>query len=87
MPCNVPCMKTTATLSSKGQITIPAWARRQLGVGPGDRVVLRQEGDKLVLEPAARSVQSLRGALRGVYGEDPDRWLRDLRQEWETTPR
>lgn len=76
-------MKTTATLSSKSQITIPAWARRRLGIGPGDRVVLREEGDRLILEPAARSVRSLRGALRGVYGDDPDRWLEDLRREWE----
>jgi AbrB family looped-hinge helix DNA binding protein len=76
-------VKTTAILSSKSQITIPAWARRQLGIGPGDRVVLREEGGRLVLEPAARSVRSLRGALRGLYGEDPDRWLEELRREWD----
>jgi AbrB family looped-hinge helix DNA binding protein len=29
---------TTATLTSKGQITIPALVRAELNVGPGDRV-------------------------------------------------
>ncbi len=76
-------MRTTATVSSKGQITIPAWARRRLGIGPGDRVVLREEDGHLVLEPAARSVKDLRGALRGAFGEDPDRFLDELRTEWE----
>ncbi len=76
-------MRTTATVSSKGQITIPAWARRHLGIGPGDRVVPWEEGDRLVLEPAVRSIRALRGALRGAFGEDPDRWLADLRHEWE----
>jgi len=76
-------MRTTATVSSKGQITIPAWARRRLGIGPGDRVVLREEEGRLVLEPAVRSVRDLRGALRGAFGEDPDRFLDELRAEWE----
>lgn len=82
--CPVPwrAVKTTATVSSKGQITIPAWARRRLGVGPGDRVVLREEGDRLILEPAARSIRELRGVLKGAFGRDPDRFLRDLRREW-----
>ncbi len=36
-----------------------------------------------MLEPAVRSIRALRGALRGAFGEDPDRWLADLRHEWE----
>lgn len=76
-------MKTTATLSSKSQITIPVWARRRLGIGPGDRVALRVEEDRLILERAEDSVHRLRGALQGVYGEDPDGYLRELRGEWE----
>ncbi len=73
-------MDSTATLSSKSQITIPAWARRQLGLQPGARVRLRLEGDHLVLEPVHRAVAQLEGSLRGVY-DDPDAYLDELRED------
>ena len=76
-------MKTTATLSSKSQITLPAWARKQLGIGPGDRVALRVEDGRLILERVEDPVRRLRGALRDVYGDDPDGYLRELRREWD----
>lgn len=76
-------MRSTATLSSKSQITIPAWARRRLGIGPGDRVALRVEHGTLLIQRLDQPVRRLRGALREVYGEDPDRYLRELRREWE----
>lgn len=78
-------MKTTAVLSSKSQITIPVWARRRLGIGPGTRVSLRIEDGKLVLERAEAPLEGLRGTLRAAYGEDPDRYLRTLRDEWNRT--
>jgi AbrB family looped-hinge helix DNA binding protein len=36
----------TSTISSKGQVTVPAKVREQLGLGPGTRVVfeLREDG-------------------------------------------
>ncbi len=76
-------MKTTATLSSKSQITIPAWVRERLGIGPGDRVALRVENGTLLVRRLDQEVRSLQGALRGIYGDDPDEYLRGLRREWE----
>ena len=76
-------MKTTATVSSKGQITIPVWARKRLGIGPGDKVALRVDDGKLVVEQVGEPARKLRGALRGVYGEDPDGYLKELRREWK----
>ena len=55
---------STATLTSKGQLTLPREVREALRVGPGDRLefVLREDGTYAVL-PATRSVQRLRGMI------------------------
>jgi len=73
-------MKSAATLSSKGQITIPAWARRRLDLAPGSRVRLSLDGDRLVLEPLHATLAQLEGALRGVYPE-PTAYVDDLRED------
>lgn len=55
---------TAATLTSKGQLTLPKDVRAALGVGPGDRVdfVRMDDGNYAVL-PATQSVKSLKGLL------------------------
>jgi antitoxin PrlF len=72
---------TTATLTSKGQLTMPKAIRDLLGVGPGDRVVFWADADgRVVVEPQAVEVRSLRGSLRpkrqGVTLDDMDRAIR-----------
>jgi antitoxin PrlF len=53
---------TTATVTSKGQITIPADVRRELNVGTGDRVEFVQiEPGRYEVVAATRSVRELRG--------------------------
>lgn len=53
---------TTATLTSKGQITIPADVRRALDVRTGDRVEFVQvEPGRFVIVAATRSVRELKG--------------------------
>lgn len=60
---------STATLTSKGQITIPADVRRTLNVQAGDRVEFVQiEPGRYELVPATRSVRE----LKGLFGK-PDR--------------
>ena len=56
---------TTATLTSKGQITIPADIRHRLGVEAGDRIefVELAEGG-FAIKPATDDVRSLKGLLR-----------------------
>jgi antitoxin PrlF len=52
----------TATLTSKGQITIPAEVRRVLNVDTGDRVEFVQvEPGRFELIAATRSVRELKG--------------------------
>jgi len=53
---------TTATLTSKGQITIPADVRRSLNVQTGDRVEFVQvEPGRFEIVAATRSVRELKG--------------------------
>ncbi len=40
-----------AKVSSKGQITLPASCRRELGIKPLDRVLVETEDDKIVVRP------------------------------------
>jgi antitoxin PrlF len=69
---------STATLTSKGQLTLPKDVRTAMGVGPGDRVdfVLMEDGNFAVL-PATHSVRSLKGLIpkpkKPVSLEDMDK--------------
>ena len=53
---------TAATLTTKGQITIPADVRRTLGVQAGDRVEFVQvDAGRYEIVAATRSVRELKG--------------------------
>ncbi len=53
-----------ATLTSKGQITVPSAIRKQLKLQPGDRLdfVLREDGHIEVI-PVRSSLAALKGAV------------------------
>lgn len=54
----------TATLTTKGQTTIPKEVREHLGLRPGDRMRFSIDPDgRVVLEAATLSVRDLRGIL------------------------
>jgi AbrB family looped-hinge helix DNA binding protein len=53
----------SASLTSKGQITIPKVIRELLQVKTGDRVEFVVEGDLVVLRPGTLDFRSLRGLL------------------------
>jgi AbrB family looped-hinge helix DNA binding protein len=40
----------TMRITSKGQVTIPKHVREKLGIGPGDEVGFREEGQAVVLD-------------------------------------
>jgi AbrB family looped-hinge helix DNA binding protein len=59
-----------STVSSKGQLVIPAQIREALGITTGTRVAIHQEGDELILRPltqaaAKRLIKELRGMTAG----------------------
>ena len=58
-------MMATATLTSKGQITIPAFVRAAMKLETGSRVEFVQaENGQFFITPAIHSVQLLKGVLQ-----------------------
>jgi antitoxin PrlF len=54
----------TATLTSKGQVTIPQEVRRRLNVDTGDRLeFVELPGGEFAIRPAVHDVRSLKGLL------------------------
>jgi len=53
-----------STISSKGQVTVPAEVRRHLGVGKNEKVafVIEDEGSVRLIAPEFPTVASLAGA-------------------------
>jgi AbrB family looped-hinge helix DNA binding protein len=76
-----------ATLSSKGQLVIPAAFRESLGLEAGTRVAIRKEGERLILEPQTLAAKlKLIDELRGLTAGGPsmtDELLEDRRREQE----
>lgn len=75
------------TVSSKGQMVIPAAIREELGIEPGTRVAVRREGDELILKPetlAAKlaTIKKMRGCTAG-FPSGSDMLLEDRRLERE----
>ncbi len=56
---------TTATLTSKRQVTIPADVARRLGVDTGDRIEFVENADgEFIVRPANDDVRLLKGMLK-----------------------
>jgi AbrB family looped-hinge helix DNA binding protein len=58
-------MRSTAVISSKGQIVIPANLRKRYRLGEGTTVVFQEERGRLVLEPNNfEAIYALQGSLK-----------------------
>lgn len=71
---------TTATVTSKGQVTIPAPVRMDLHVGPGDRIEFVKLSDgRYEVVAATQDVSRIKGmikAAKAVSIEDMDDAIR-----------
>ena len=76
-------MTIISKITAKGQTTIPAKVRADLGVGPGDRLEFEIMPDgQVILRKARHGLESLRGVVKldfAVSGADIDRWCREVR--------
>ena len=55
----------TATMTSKGQVTVPAEVRRELGLGHGSRITFeRVEDGSYRVARVGRSIMELSGCLK-----------------------
>ncbi|HEY1902969.1 MAG TPA: AbrB/MazE/SpoVT family DNA-binding domain-containing protein [Terracidiphilus sp.] len=75
-----------ATMTSKGQITIPVKIRKALGLKPGVRINFYEvEDGQYVLRPKAGSIMDMRGCLAGneppVTIEEMNQVVRDQAAE------
>ena len=57
----------TSTLSQKGQILVPSWLRKKLGLKAGMKVILSQKGKDLVVHPVTPDYFS---QFAGMWGKD-----------------
>lgn len=76
-------MEHSATLTSKGQITLPSGMRKALGLKAGDRIAFVEDGaGGYRIEPRRHSLADLRGIVKltePVTGADIDRWIAEAR--------
>lgn len=57
----------TATITSKGQITVPKAVRQALGLNEGDQIVFVLEGERAYLHRVrSRGIEALRGVAGGL---------------------
>jgi antitoxin PrlF len=79
-------MSDTATVTSKGQITVPLSVRKRLGLKVGDRLEFVNKGGEIMLRPARGEVNPFT-AYAGALGKFPgglrgiNAWVRELRDE------
>ena len=78
-------MTTAITLSSKNQVVIPKEARDALHLAPGKRLLVKVEGDMIVMVAEPEDyVKTLRGLHKEVWqGIDSDEYLRRERDSWD----
>lgn len=76
-------MNRVTTLSTKGQLVIPAEMREALGIEPGTRVALTLQGSRIILEAVSdKLVDETRGLFAGgpslsaklKRGRSKDKW-------------
>jgi len=54
-------------VTAQGQISVPAEIRRKLGIGPGSVLEWKEEGDKVVVQRAAR--YTFDDIHRAIFGD------------------
>jgi bifunctional DNA-binding transcriptional regulator/antitoxin component of YhaV-PrlF toxin-antitoxin module len=52
--------------TESGEVAIPLWLRKELGIEEGTRALVYREGDTIVLKLVTRrQIRNLRGSLKG----------------------
>jgi AbrB family looped-hinge helix DNA binding protein len=64
-------MAHTATVSSKGQITLPMAIRKKLGIEPGSKISFESDGKQLIIKPE-KPISAYYGILKPYLPADFD---------------
>jgi AbrB family looped-hinge helix DNA binding protein len=78
-------MSPRVTVNRSNQITLPASVRQQLGIKPGDHLIVNVRGRHVVLLPEPKDyVSALRGLGREIWeGIDADEYIANERASWQ----
>ncbi len=75
-------MGHSATVSSKGQVVIPAIFRKEFGLKAGKRITFSKENGKLVISVTDwDAIEALCGKYAGIASEED--WMEEKRLERE----
>jgi AbrB family looped-hinge helix DNA binding protein len=69
------------TVGREGRVLIPLEVRRALGIGPGSTLVVRVEGERIVLTPREAIRRRLQELFAEVEGSMADELLAERRDE------
>lgn len=69
------------TVGPEGRVLIPAEVRRAAGLEPGESVVVRIEGERVVLIPRAAIKRRLRRMFAGLEGSMAEELMAERRAE------
>jgi AbrB family looped-hinge helix DNA binding protein len=76
-------MAKMMTVGPKGQVVIPAALRKELGIEPGDKVMLERVEDTLKISSRKAVIARLRGAFADIPGSLSEELLAERRAEAE----
>jgi AbrB family looped-hinge helix DNA binding protein len=68
-------------MTTKGQVTVPKWARDELGIRPGDEVEFVRDDGSLKVQKKAQKSPFLKymGSSKWLAGKDVDELIEELR--------
>lgn len=77
-------MVYTVSITSQGQISIPAQLRKQLGLESGKKALVKREGERLMVEPIP-DIFSFKGSLKhkAIKGKTIDEIIEIEGKAWE----
>lgn len=80
----------TVWFTTKGQVVIPVWLRRQFQIEEGTRAIVSATQDGILLKPVTKhAINRLRGILKRKPGDKPfaEEWAGHKREEKELEER
>ena len=58
-------------VSTRGYIVLPAKLRKEMNIRAGSRVLLKREGDRIIMKPVSSFTEKLSGISKKSIGKKP----------------